>query len=445
MGKKFQKALRDGRGQRLWRKAKTLIPGGNQLLSKRAEMFLPEHWPAYYSRAKGAYIWDLDGRRYTDMSIMGVGANILGYGDPDVDRAAIDAVKRSPMSTLNAPEEVELAEELCRIHPWADMVRYARTGGESMAVAVRIARAHTRRDIIAFCGYHGWSDWYLATNLERKNALAGHLLAGLEPKGVPHGLTGTILPFRYNRLEELERIVKKHPTLAAIVMEPIRNVEPEKGFLQKVRKIADKAGAVLIFDEITIGWRLVHGGAHLKYGVNPDIAVFGKALSNGYPMAAIIGRRKIMQSAQDSFISSTYWTDRIGPATTLAALRKMRKVKLPQQLARVGKEVRRIWLRAAKKHGLPIHINGVLPLSHFSFEGADAQAAKTLFTQEMLRRGFLATDSLYASLAHTPAILTQYAKAVDTVFGVIAAARKKGGVKKALKGPVAHTGFQRLN
>src|SRR3989344_5517635 len=193
-----------GKGQRLWKRAKTLIPGGNQLLSKRSEMFLPEQWPAYYSKAKGAYVWDLDERRYLDMSIMGIGACMLGYSDPDVNRAVIDAVRRSAMCTLNAPEEVELAELLCKIHPWAHMVRYARSGGESMAIAERIARAYTGKDIIAFCGYHGWHDWYLATNLARKDGLKEHLLAGLLPAGVPQGLRGTILPFHYNKIGELE-------------------------------------------------------------------------------------------------------------------------------------------------------------------------------------------------------------------------------------------------
>lgn len=435
----------EGAGQRLWKKAKTLIPGGSQLLSKRAEMYLPDHWPAYYSKAKGAYIWDLDGRKYIDMATMGVGANILGYADPDVNRAAIDAVNRSAMSTLNAPEEVELAELLCKLHPWAEMVRYARTGGESMAVAVRIARAYTGRDTVAFCGYHGWADWYLATNLADKNGLTEHLLKGLKPSGVPKGLRGTILPFRYNRFDELKAIVAKHPHLAAIVMEPIRGEYPKGDFLKKVRMLANKIGAVLVFDEITIGWRLAHGGAHLVLGVKPDIAVFGKGLSNGHPMAAIIGKKKIMQAAQDSFISSTYWTDRIGPATALATIRKAHKVHLPKHLARVGKEAQRIWKKAAKDSGLVIHTGGVLPLSHFSFEGADAQAAKTLFTQEMLKRGFLASTMLYASYVHTPVILKRYEKAVRQVFTLIAKARKTDGIKKFLKGPVAHTGFQRLN
>lgn len=436
----------EGRGQRLWKKAKTLIPGGNQLLSKRAEMFLPEHWPAYYSKAKGPYVWDLDGRKYLDFSIMAVGACALGYADPDVDRAVVSAIKRGSISTLNVPEEVGLAELLIKIHPWADMARYARAGGESMAIAARIARAYTGRDIIAFCGYHGWADWYLATNLKDKNGLNDHLLAGLEPKGVPHSLSGTILPFHYNKIEELERIVKETKgKLAAIIMEPVHTAEPKDGFLKKVRTIARKTGAVLIFDEITVGWKLTYGGAHLLYGVNPDVAVFGKATSNGYPMGAIIGRREVMQAAQSTFISSSYWTERIGPVAALATIRKMKKVNLPRHFTRIALRVRAIWQRTAKKYGLPIETSDILAILTFTLTGPDAQEAKTLFVQEMLKRGFLASNIFYATLAHKDSHIAQYEKAVGEVFGIIAGARKKGGVKKLLKGPVAHSGFQRLN
>ena len=409
-------------------------------------MFLPEYWPAYYSRAKGAYIWDLDGRKLLDMSIMGVGANALGYADPDVNRAVIDAVKRSAMSTLNPPEEVELAELLCKIHPWADMARFVRTGGESMAVAARIARAHTGKDIIAFCGYHGWADWYLATNLKDKNGLNDHLLAGLAPKGVPHGLRGTIVPFHYNKIEELETIVKEHNgKIAAIIMEPVHSDEPRDNFLQKVRAIADRAGAVLVFDEITIGWKLCFGGAHLKYGVNPDMAVFAKAMSNGHPMAAIVGTRDVMQSAQLSFISSTYWTDRIGPAAAVATLKKMKRVNLSKHLLKTSLNIKTIWQRAAKKHGIEITTAEVPVILTLAFKGSDGNEVKTLFTQEMLRRGILAGGVFYASYAHTDKHLKIYEKAVNEVFGVIARARKAGGVEKYLKGPIAHTGFQRLN
>ncbi|HCR52260.1 TPA: aminotransferase class III [Candidatus Kaiserbacteria bacterium] len=440
-------SLRNRTGQKLWRKAKKLIPGGNQLLSKRAEMFLPEEWPAYYSKAKGCEVWDLDGKKYIDMSIMGVGSCILGYADPEVNAAVKKAVDNGSMSTLNAPEEVELAELLCKVHPWAQMVRYARTGGEAMAIAERIARAHTGKDVIAFCGYHGWHDWYLATNLARKDGLKEYLLAGLLPAGVPKGLRGTILPFHYNNIEDLEAIVRKTGKhLAAIVMEPIHGVEPRNNFLKKVRRIADKTGAVLIFDEITVGWKLTYGGMHLKYKVNPDIAVFSKAMSNGYPMAAIIGTRKVMEAAQSSFISSTYWTERIGPVAALAALKKMKRINAPKRIEKAGRAVRAGWTNLARKHGLLITLGGVIPISSFTFQyGKDSQALKTLFVQEMLDRGFLATNMFFASCAHTDARIRNYLRAADEAFGVIAEAIKKGDVRKRLRGPEAHTGFERLN
>lgn len=433
-------------GQKLWQKAKKIIPGGSQLLSKRAEMFAPGVWPAYYAKAKGSAVWDLDGNKYIDMSLMGVGANMLGYADRDVDDAVIkQAIQRGSMSTLNVPQEVELAELLLKLHPWAGMVRYARTGGESMAIAARIARAYTGRDVVAFCGYHGWADWYLATNLKQKDALAAHLLGGLEPKGVPKGLRGSIVPFRYNHLEELEAIIKQHGKLAAIIMEPLHGEEPKKDFLKQVRRLADKAGAVLVFDEITMGFRLTLGGAHLKYGVMPDMAVFAKGMSNGYPMAAIIGTRKVMEAAQGTFISSTYWTEAIGPVAALATIHKMQKKKVQSHLAQLGRKVRTIWKSASKKHGLPIGMSGVDPLRFFSFLQPEAQIIKTVFVTEMLERGFLASNLYYASYAHTDADLKRYEHALNEVFALIVKAQKDGTLKKLLKGPVAHTGFQRLN
>lgn len=433
-------------GQELYRHARTRIPGGTQLLSKRPEMFLPENWPAYYSRARGAQVWDLDGNAYYDMSYNGIAACILGAADPDVDEAVIAAVRAGSMSTLNCPEEVELADLLCELHPWAEMVRYARCGGEAMAVAVRIARAATGRERIAFCGYHGWHDWYLAANLAEDHALDGHLLPGLAPAGVPRGLKGTALPFRYNHLAELEAIVARHgDELAAVVMEPMRNIEPVPGFLEGVRRICDRIAAVLVIDEISVGWRLTTGGAHLVYGLEPDIAVFAKAISNGYPMAAIIGKRSVMEAAQSTFISSTYWTERIGPAAALATIRKHRACNVPQHLRRIGELVRSGWRTAADRAGLPIAVGGLPAMTSFAIQHAQAQAAATLFTQLMLERGFLATKAFNPTYAHDERIIEEYLAAVEDVFATLARGLEQGTIEKMLKGPIAHTGFARLN
>jgi len=439
-------ACTDGKGQALYGKARRVIPGGTQLLSKRPELFLPEQWPSYYRSCRGVEVVDLDGNTYVDMSINGVGACILGYADQDVDNAVKLAVNSGSMCTLNPPEEVELAELLCRLHPWADMVRFARGGGEAMAVAVRIARAATGRDKVAFCGYHGWHDWYIAANLADGRSLDGQLLPGLLPSGVPRGLQGTALPFDYNDTASLEHILgREDGGIAAVVMEPVRHSEPEPGFLGRVREMATDAGAVLIFDEVTSAWRMNPGGVHLVYGINPDMAVFAKGMSNGYPMAAVIGVRGVMEAAQKTFISSTYWTERIGPAAALATIGKILNEDVPRHLCSIGVSVRRGWKRLAEKHGLNMVIQGIPPLSVFTFEyGEAAGAVLTLFTQEMLKRGFLSSKAFYPTFAHTEDHVREYLAAVDEVFGLISTTVRDGRVRDLLDGPVAHSGFRRL-
>lgn len=434
-----------GKGQDLYLKAKKIIPGGTQLLSKRPEMFLPEQWPAYYTRAKGASVWDLDGKEYTDVSHFGVGSCILGFADDDVDGAVKNAIGNGTMATLNCPEEVELAELLVDLHPWAEMVRFARCGGEIMAVAMRIARAATGRDKIAFCGYHGWTDWYLAANLAEEKALDGHLLAGLEPRGVPRGLTGSMLPFRYNAIDELRALVDTHTgEIAAIVMEPTRDHGPAPGFLEEVRAIATKIGAVLVFDEVTSGFRVNTGGIHLTMGVTPDVAAFAKGMSNGYAMAAVIGKRAIMEAAQTSFISSTYWTERIGPTAAIAAIKKHRDKNVPAHLIDVGRAAMTAWKKAAESANVAVDVGGIEPLGHFGFKCPEPAAAVTYFNQLMLDRGYLASAQLYASYAHTPAIIEKYGVAVGEAFAQVGDALAKGDLKSRLRGPVKHSGFQRL-
>ncbi len=369
-----------GTGQKLWKRAKQIIPGGNMLLSKRAEMFLPDLWPAYFSKAKGCKVWDLDGNEYIDMSIMGIGTNTLGYGQPEVDEAVRKTIDAGNMSTLNCPEEVYLAERLVELHPWADMVRFARSGGEANAVAIRIARAASGKDKVAFCGYHGWHDWYLAANLGDEKHLAGHLLPGLEPKGVPGNLRDTIFPFTYNRLDELETLVNTHD-IGVITMEVSRNRGPENGFLEKVRKLAADHGIVLIFDECTSGFRQTFGGLHKLYGVEPDMAMFGKALGNGYAITATIGRRAVMDAAQSTFISSTFWTERIGPTAALKTLEVMERLKSWDTITQTGLSIRQGWQQLADKHGLKIDHWGLPALTGFTIQSPNALAYKTLITQ----------------------------------------------------------------
>lgn len=431
--------------QAQYRHAKEVIPGGTQLLSKRPEMFAPDVWPAYFEQAIGCEVIDTAGRKFIDMSSGGILSCSLGYADPDVNQAVLRRVHLGSMSTLQTHDEVELADLLLEIHPWAEQARFARSGGEAMSVAVRIARAATGRDAVAICGYHGWHDWYLAANLNSAGpgALAGHLLPGLEPQGVPEGLRGTVHPFNYNRLEELEQIAATRE-LAAIVMEPTRHREPEPGFLEGVRALADRTGARLIFDEISVGWRLCLGGAHLKFGVTPDIAVFAKAMSNGFAMAAILGRRATMQAAETSFISSTYWTEGVGPAAALATVRKMQRIDVPAHLANLGRLMTTAWQTLGNRHEVPVTVGGRPEMLLLGFDHPSAAALMTLFTTRMLDAGFLAAGSFNPMLAHEARHVQAFEIAAETVFPEIRKAIEQDDVLDRIGGKVKHSTFARL-
>ena len=435
-----------GATQERYRYAKTRIPGGVQLLSKRPEQYAPDQWPGYYREARGCEVWDLDGRQYYDMVNNAVGSCLLGYADPDVNAAVHRRVTLGSMCTLNAPDEVELADLLCEIHPWAEQVRFGRPGGESCGIAVRIARATTDRSIVAICGYHGWQDWYLAANLGAEDALRGHLLPGLNPLGVPRELRGSAMTFTYGNYDEFQAVLDAAgDQLAAVIMEPCRYHDPEPGWLEHVRDSVHQAGGLLIFDEITIGWRLHHGGAHLRFGMHPDIAVFAKAMGNGYPMAAIIGTAAAMEGAHASFISSTYWTEGIGPAAALATICKLKQAKAVEHVAMIGGMVKELWAKHGARHGLPVHTDDGYPcLAHFAFQHEQADALRTLYTQLMLQRGFLAGTSIYPTMGHTPEIIELYGAAIDEVFGEIAEALATETVPAKLNGPIAHSGFRRL-
>ncbi len=431
-------------GNDLWQRAKKVIPGGNMLLSKRAEMFLPDQWPAYYSKAKGCKVWDLDGNEFTDMCIMGIGTNTLGYGHPEVDEAVSATVTAGNMSSLNCPEEVYLAERLVALHPWADMAKFARSGGEANSIAVRIARAAAGKDKVAICGYHGWHDWYLSANLSDDKNLDGHLLPGLEPAGVPRSLRDTVYPFRFNQFDELEELSRQHD-LGVIKMEVSRNVPPEPGFLQSVRQLASEKGIVLIFDECTSGFRETFGGLHKKHGVEPDMAIFGKAMGNGYAVTAVIGRRNVMEAAQSSFISSTFWTERIGSTAALKTMEVMEKIRSWDLISETGRTIKAGWEELAQNHGLNIRVAGLSAIPSFSFLSPNALAYKSLITQEMLARGYLASNLVFPCIDHTPEVLDGYFGNMDAIFSLIKECEDGRDVHGLLNGPVCHGGFKRLN
>ena len=433
------------KGQKLYKKAKKIIPGGTMLLSKRPEMFLPENWPSYFSKAKGCKVWDLDGTELLDMSIMGIGTNSLGYGNEEVDEAVITTVKKGNMSTLNCPEEVFLAEKLIDINPWAEMVRFARTGGEANSIAIRIARAASGKDNVAVCGYHGWHDWYLSANHNGENELSDHLIPGLSPRGVPKKLKNSVYPFNYNDYNKLCKIIEEN-NIGVIKMEVIRNLEPTDDFLVKVRDLATRKNIVLVFDECSSGFRETYGGIFQKYNVIPDMAMFGKTLGNGYAITAVVGKRSVMEAAQSTFISSTFWTERIGPTAALATLKIMKREKSWEKITRIGSEMQKKWKELALIYDLDISIRGIPAMTSYNFNSRNSLEYKTLVTQEMLKKGFLASTNFYACTEHSFEYLEMYFSVLNDIFKKIKKCESEIlDIKTLLDGPICHFGFKRLN
>ena len=433
-------------GQKIWKRAKKIIPGGNMLLSKRPDFYLKNKWPTYFSRAKDCFLWDLDGNKFLDMSMMGVGTNILGYNNKYVDEKVKKAVELGNMSTLNCKEEVILAEKLIEIHPWANMCKFTRSGGEANAVAIRIARAYTKRQKVAVCGYHGWHDWYLAANLKSKDELKNHLLKGISPSGVPKQLANTIYTFNYNDIGNLKRIIKLDKKIGIIKMEVSRNYMPKSNFLKKIRKICDENKIILIFDECTSGFRGSFGGLHKEFNVIPDMAIFGKALGNGYAINAIIGKKNIMEKANQTFISSTFWTERIGPTAALATLKEFEKYKSWELITNKGNYIRKQWQKIAKKNNLKIKILGIPSISSFIFESKDNLKYRTLITQELLKEKILATNTIYLCIKHGKKHINKYLKCLDKVFKLISKCEKnKLKIDDILENNISESFFSRLN
>jgi glutamate-1-semialdehyde 2,1-aminomutase len=405
------------KGQKLWKRAQTIIPNGNMLLSKNPSRFFNlKNWPVYFKKTKGCEVWDLDNKKFYDFSFMGIGTNILGYSNSIVDNAVRKTISNGNLSTLNCPEEVELAEKLIEMHPWAHMVHFARSGGEANAIAIRIARAATNKDKVVVCGYHGWHDWYLSANLSNKNNLDTHLSSDLNTKGVPKNLKNSIYTFDYNDFEKLSKIIANDKQIGIIKMEVQRDKKPKNNFLKKVRELANKNGIILIFDECTSGFRETYGGLHLKHNVIPDIAMFGKALGNGYAITAVVGKREYMRSTKDTFISSTFWTERVGPTAGIATLNVMQKLKSWEKISDTGRYIKKRISILATKSKIKIEFSGLDSLINFKFKSKYNDLFIKFLTFEMLKKGFLAKNSLYVSLAHSNDLIEEYLYNLNEIF-----------------------------
>ena len=407
--------LINNKGQKIWSRAKKIIPGGTSLFSKNPDLYLPKRWPAYFSKTSKVHIWDLENNKFLDMCMMGVGTNVLGYSNKAVDKEVKKIVSKGNLSTFNSLEEVILAERLIKIHPWAKKVRFTRSGGEANAVAIRIARAYTKKDNIAICGYHGWHDWYLSTNLSNKQNLDNHLMKDLEVLGVPQALKNTCFSFEYNNIKSLKDLILKK-NIGVIKMEVSRYEPPKNNFLKEVRKLANKFNIILIFDECSSGFRQTYGGLHKYYNVKPDMAIFGKTLGNGYPINSIIGKDEVMQSLDSTFVSSTFWTERIGPSAAIKVLDIMETKKTWLIIKKRGLEVKRKWKKLAEKNKLKITVGGIDAIPIFFFNSKNHILYKTFITQEMLKKKILATNVIYLSVEHKDKHFTRYFNILDSIF-----------------------------
>ena len=431
------------KNQKLYKQAKKLIPGGVMLFSKRPENHLPDKWPTYYKKAKGAYVWDLNNNKYLDM-YFGVGQSVLGYANSSVDSAVNRSNRLGNITSLNSFYEVKLAKKLIQIHKWAGFAKFAKTGGEASAIGTRIARSINRNEKVAICGYHGWHDWYLAANLKSKKNLNSHLLEGLKSIGVPKSLRNTISTFRMNSFNDLEKI-KKIKKLAAIIMEVQREKEPNLKFLKEIRKFCNEKKIILIFDECTSGFRETYGGIHKNYKIIPDIVLFGKCLGNGYPITAILGKKKYLKKASRSFISSTFWTENSGFVAALKTIEIMKKKKTFIKIKKTGKKVKKIWEKLSHKYNLPVKIYGLDSIPSFKILSRNSLKYKTFITQEMLKHKILATNTIYISIVHKIEFLQKYEKILDIIFSKIKKCEKNQlSINDILKNKTSTSDFNRL-
>lgn len=430
----------------LYRKAKRIIAGRTHLFGRRAELHAYGFSPVYSDRQAGGHFTDVDGHDYIDFN-MGAGAVLLGHAYPSVVLEVQEQAARGTGLTVNHPLEIEAAELLASTVPCAEMVRFCKGGGEANAVAVRIARAATGREKVLFCGYHGWQDWYLAANLDSTATLEKHLLPGIEPRGVPPSLSGSIFPFAYNDLESLESAFAAHRgEVACVILEPARSFLPAAGFLEGLCAVAHRNGALVIFDEVVTGFRVAPGGAQEYYGVTPDIATFAKAISNGFALGAICGRRDVMEAALDSFISSVYWAEATGLAACRATLREYAAHSVSRAVSRYGEEFVKRLGRALSESGLPADVVGLSSFPSLAFRVPPEQMAAllTLYMQETARRGLFGGPGFYFCYQHTEEDLTASLTILSETFAILSRALREGAIEKYLECPVRQAGFRRM-
>ncbi|MFB3924422.1 MAG: aminotransferase class III-fold pyridoxal phosphate-dependent enzyme [Syntrophales bacterium] len=415
-------------------RAERLIPSCTQTLSKGPTQFVQGVAPVFLSSGNGSHVKDVDGNDYIDFP-MALGPVILGHNYPAVTKAVTRQMRKGTVFSLPHPLELELAEIIVDRIPCAEMVRYGKNGSDVTAGAVRLARAYTNRDIIACCGYHGWQDWYIGTTSRNK--------------GVPEAVRGLTLPFEYNQLDGLESIFARHPgNVAAVIMEPVGVVMPEDGFLQGVKDLAAREGALLIFDEVVTGFRLAPGGAQEYFGVTPDLACFGKAMANGYPLSAITGRRDIMKLFEEVFFSFTFGGETLSLAASLATLTELKEKNVTAHLWEQGRKLQDGYRILAREFGLSKFTNcsGLPPRTVITFKdetGMESLPLKSLFQQECLKRGILFSGGHNICYTHSDADIDYTLRVYRSALEILRDAIRSGDICGRLSGEPVKPVFRR--
>ena len=418
--------------EKLLKEAEKLIPSCSQTFSKAPAQFVRGVAPVFIRRASGCRFWDVDGNEYLDFS-MGLGAILVGYANSEVNEAITQQLARGVSFSLPHEREVSLARLLSELIPCAQMVRFGKNGSDVTSAAVRVARAFTAREHIACSGYHGWQDWFVGTTTRKR--------------GVPAGVSEQTHVFKYNDPASLEAVFTAYPNqIAGVIMEPMGLVEPKADFLEVVKAIAHKHGALLIFDEIVTGFRFGLGGAQKLFGVIPDLACFGKGIANGMPLSAIVGQRDVMQLFDEVFFSSTFGGEAASLAAAEATITILRREGVLEKLWHLGATLRDGYNALTNHYGLAgiTACEGLSPRTGISFSGAEALAIKTFVQQECIKRGMCFTAAHNLSVAHTEEDIQEALGIYRTVLELLAEALKRNTLHQSLEGPVIQPVFRKM-
>mgnify|MGYP001396175221 CR=1 FL=1 len=422
------------RSYELKARAERLIPSCTQTFSKGPTQFVQGVAPVFLKRGQGSHVWDVDGNEYIDYP-MGLGPVILGHNYPEVTEAVQRQLQEGSAFSLPHPLEVEVAELLSEIIPCAEMVRFGKNGSDVTSAAVRVARAYTGRDLIACCGYHGWQDWYIGTTTRRI--------------GVPKPVQALTVTFEYNDIQSLRRLFAEHPQrIAAVIMEPIGIQDPTDNFLHEVRTLAQQEGALLVFDEVITGFRVAMGGAQEHFGVTPDIACFGKAMGNGFPISAIVGRRDVMELFNEVFFSFTFGGEAVSLSAAKATIEVLRGKKVIPHLWEQGQRLKDGYHVLAAEHGITDFTQclGLPPHTVAVFrneQGQESLEMKSLFMQECLKRGILFSGVQNTCFSHSPADIDTTLRVYNAAMEILADAIRHGTVREKLEGEPVQPVFRR--